>query len=147
MRTRSILLVEDNPDDEELTLLAFNQSQVLNRVDVVRDGEEALEYLFCEGRFARREPEPPELVLLDLKLPKVDGLEVLRQVREDSRTRLQPIVVLTSSKEEVDLVESYSLGANSYIQKPVDFRQFSATIQALGRYWLKINEAPPWQPA
>jgi two-component system response regulator len=147
MKTRSILLVEDNPDDEELTLLAFNQSQVLNRVDVVRDGEEALEYLFCEGRFTRREPEPPGLVLLDLKLPKIDGLEVLRLVREDSRTRLQPVVVLTSSREEVDLVKSYSFGANSYIQKPVDFRQFSVTIQTLGRYWLTINEAPSWQPA
>lgn len=147
MQMRRILLVEDNPDDEELTLLAFSQSQLINRVDVARDGEEALEYLFCEGRFIKRKPEPPELVLLDLKLPKIDGLEVLRQVREDARTRLQPIVVLTSSREEIDLVESYSLGANSYIQKPVDFREFSATIQSLGRYWLTINEAPPWLPA
>lgn len=147
MHQRQILLVEDNPDDEALTLLAFGQSRVRNRIDVVRDGEEALDYLFCEGRFADREPQPPELVLLDLKLPKLDGLEVLRQVRENPRTSLQPVVVLTSSKEEVDLLESYSLGANSYIQKPVDFRQFAATIQALVAYWLTYNEVPPWQPA
>lgn len=146
MHTPRILLVEDNPDDVELTLLAFSQSQVTSRIDVARDGEEALEYLFRTGRFADREPTPPALVLLDLKLPKVDGLEVLQTLRQDARTRRLPVVVLTSSKEDVDLAGSYDLGANSYVQKPVDFDRFTDTIRTLGWYWLVLNEVPLWQP-
>jgi len=143
MQTPRILLVEDNPDDEEFTMLAFSRSKVLNEVDVARDGEEALDYLFLRGRWAGSDLPPPQLVLLDLKLPKVDGLEVLRALRQHPRTRLLPVVVLTSSREEVDLIESYSLGANSYIQKPVDFQRFAEAISGLGWYWLVLNEAPP----
>lgn len=139
-----ILLVEDNPDDEELTLRALRQNNIMNQVDVARDGAEALDYLFCEGAYVDRDPlQRPAIVMLDLKLPKIDGLEVLRRIRNDERTRLQPVVILTSSKEEQDLVNGYRLGANSYIRKPVDFKQFVDTVGNLGLYWLVLNEAPP----
>ena len=140
----SILLVEDNPDDEELTLRALRQNNILNQVNVARDGAEALDYLFCQGAYKARDPlQRPAIVMLDLKLPKIDGLEVLRRVRADERTRLMPVVILTSSKEEQDLVNGYRLGANSYIRKPVDFNQFVTTVGQLGLYWLVLNEAPP----
>lgn len=139
MQSKSILLVEDNPDDETLTLRAFKKHKIVNQVVVARDGAEALEYFFG----ARRgQSEPPSLVLLDLKLPKVDGLEVLRRIRADERTRSLPVVVLTSSQEEQDMVASYSLGCNSYIRKPVDFDKFLEAVNALGLYWLLLNELP-----
>jgi CheY-like chemotaxis protein len=139
-----ILLVEDNPDDVELTLHALHEENLANRIRVVRDGEEALEFLFCEGAHATRSfDRPPRLVLLDLKLPKVDGMEVLKRLKADARTRTIPVVILTSSKEERDLVNGYGLGANSYIQKPVDFEKFRDTIKNIGLYWLVINQAPP----
>jgi two-component system, response regulator len=141
---RVILLVEDNERDEELTLRALRKSNVLNPVVVARDGVEALDYLFARGAYAERSPAAlPQVVLLDLKLPKLDGLEVLRLVRLDERTKLLPVVVLTSSVEEQDLVRSYSLGANSYVRKPVDFVQFLEAARALGLYWLVTNEPPP----
>lgn len=144
MNELTILLVEDNPDDEELTLRALRQNNIMNMVDVARDGAEALDYLFCQGAHKARDPsQKPAIVMLDLKLPKIDGLEVLRRIRADERTRLMPVVILTSSKEEQDLLKSYSLGANSYIRKPVDFNQFVATVGHLGLYWLVLNEAPP----
>jgi two-component system, response regulator len=144
MREPLIVLVEDNADDEELTLRALAKSRIANRVAVVRDGEDALDYFFTRGKHADRDPhDPPMLVLLDLKLPKIDGLEVLRALRSDERTKLIPIVVLTSSAEERDLVRSYGLGANSYVRKPVDFVQFADAIQQLGMYWLVINQPPP----
>ena len=144
MNELTILLVEDNPDDEELTLRALRQNNIMNMVDVARDGAEALDYLFCQGAHKARDPsQKPAIVMLDLKLPKIDGLEVLRRIRADKRTRLMPVVILTSSKEEQDLLKSYSLGANSYIRKPVDFNQFVATVGHLGLYWLVLNEAPP----
>jgi two-component system response regulator len=146
MDCKVILLVEDNPDDEALTLRAFERSNIMNQVVVVHDGVEALDYLFARGTFADRDPARlPELVLLDLKLPRVDGLEVLRQLRADARTRLLPVVVLTSSDEERDIIESYSLGANSYIRKPVDFTQFTEAVRQLGLYWLVLNVNPPRQ--
>ncbi len=139
-----ILLVEDNPADVELTLRAFHTQHVSNSIHVVRDGEEALDLLFCRGPFAKRSfDQPPRVVLLDLKLPKVDGMEVLRQLKADSRTRLIPVVILTSSREERDLVESYQLGVNSYIQKPVDFDQFCEVVKQLGLYWMVVNVPPP----
>jgi len=138
----AILLVEDNDDDIELTVRALRRNRLVNRIDVVRDGAEALDYLFRRGRYAGRE-EDPQLVLLDLKLPKVGGLEVLEQVRADPRTRRLPVVVLTSSNVESDLARSYDLGANSYIRKPVDFQQFVAAVNQLGLYWLVLNEPPP----
>jgi two-component system, response regulator len=139
-----ILLVEDNPDDEALTLRAFVKNKISNEVVVARDGVEALEYLFATGAYAQRDArEQPQVVLLDLKLPKLDGLAVLRRLRADERTALLPVVVLTSSKEEQDLIQSYRLGANSYIRKPVDFLQFSEAIRQLGLYWLVLNEAAP----
>jgi two-component system response regulator len=141
---RLILLVEDNDDDVELTLRALRRNRVANRVDVVRDGAEALEYLFAKGSYAGRDVrDTPNLVLLDLKLPKVGGLEVLERLRDDPRTRRLPVVILTSSNVESDLARSYDLGANSYIRKPVDFTQFMEAVNQLGLYWLVLNEAPP----
>ncbi len=143
-RANTILLVEDNADDEELTLRAFKRSKVLNRVEVVRDGVEALDYLFATGVHAERDPKAmPAVILLDLKLPKLGGLEVLRRVRADERTRRIPVVVLTSSNEEKDILSSYGLGANSFVRKPVDFAQFMEAAQQLGLYWLVMNERPP----
>jgi CheY-like chemotaxis protein len=140
---KRILLVEDNPDDEELTRRALAQSRIANELDVAHDGTEALDYLFCRGKYSARDPaDLPAVTLLDLKLPKIDGLQVLRQLRESERTRLLPVVVLTSSREEQDLISSYRLGANSYIRKPVDFDQFVGAIQQLGLYWLVLNEPP-----
>jgi two-component system, response regulator len=139
-----ILLVEDNPADVELALHALRKNKLANHVQVARDGEEAVEFVFCRGVYSsRRIDRPPKLILLDLKLPKVDGLEVLRQLKNDSRTKGIPVVVLTSSKEESDLVQSYQLGVNSYIQKPVDFDQFRETVKQLGLYWLVVNQPPP----
>jgi two-component system, response regulator len=143
MREKVILLVEDNPDDEALTLRALKKNDIQNQVVVARDGAQALEYLFGTGECKERDPEVlPELVLLDLKLPRVDGLEVLRRIRADERTRLLPVVILTSSKEQRDLVEGYGYGANSYIRKPVDFGQFVEAVRQLGLYWLVLNETP-----
>jgi two-component system response regulator len=144
--TKVILLVEDNPDDEALTLRAFEKNNISNRIVVVRDGAEALDWLFKRGRYRDRSEPDPQLVLLDLKLPKVDGLEVLRQLRDDSRTKLLPVVILTSSKEESDLLRSYELRANSYIRKPVDFTRFVDSVRELGMYWLVLNEPPPMPP-
>ena len=139
-----ILLVEDNPDDEALTLRALRRNNILNEVVVARDGAEALEYLFGEGKYRGRDSrEQPQLVLLDLKLPKVDGLEVLKRLRGDRRTRLQPVTVLTTSNEDRDILASYELGANSYIRKPVDFEQFIEAVRQLGAYWLALNVPPP----
>lgn len=138
MRGGVILLVEDNPDDEDLTLRALRRNGIANPLLVARDGAEALELLH-----GKEDAEPPEVVLLDLKLPKLDGLEVLRRIRAHPRTQLLPVVVLTSSTEERDRVESYSLGANSYVRKPVDFAQFVSAVGQLGLYWLVLNEAPP----
>ena len=144
MNHRTILLVEDNADDEALTLRALNKSKVANRIDVVRDGAEALDYLFCSGTFEGRDPlDLPQVILLDLKLPKVDGLEVLRRIRADPRTHRLAVVILTSSKEEQDLATAYAYGANSYVRKPVDFSQFVDAISHLGLYWLVLNEPPP----
>ena len=141
---KTILLVEDNPDDEALAIRALKRHHVSNQVIVAHDGVEALEYLFCTGLYADRDINfKPTVVLLDLKLPRVDGLEVLRRLREDDRTKLLPIVVLTTSSEEQDMLNSYSLGCNSYIRKPVDFVQFSEAIRQLGMYWLLMNEPPP----
>ena len=144
MTHRTILLVEDNPDDVQLTLRAFKKNNILNEVVVVSDGAMALEYLFGTGTYAGRDlARMPSVVLLDLKLPKVDGLEVLRRLRADERTRLLPVVILTSSKEEQDLNKGYKRGANSYIRKPVDFNQFMEAARQLGMYWLVMNEPPP----
>jgi two-component system response regulator len=137
-----ILLVEDNPNDELLALHAFKRQKIANDVHVVRDGAEALEYIFCTGAYAERTIENPKVILLDLKLPKVDGIEVLRQIRNDPRTRFVPVVVLTSSNEERDVVETYALGVNSYIVKPVDFEQFNEVARHLGYYWLLLNRQP-----
>jgi two-component system response regulator len=141
-----ILLVEDNPDDVELALYAFRRSQVTNRIQVVRDGEEALEYLFRTGAYADRANIVPRLVLLDLKLPKITGLEVLKRVRADPELRTLPVVVMTSSREDRDLTESYQLGVNSYILKPVDFAQFADVVEQLGMYWVILNQPPPQVP-
>jgi two-component system response regulator len=144
METKLILLVEDNPDDEALARRALARIEIPNQVAVARDGAEALDFLFATGSFATRDTgELPAVVLLDLKLPKVDGLEVLRRVRADPRTRLLPVVVLSSSDEEHDVAESYRLGANSYIRKPVDFGLFSEAVRQLGAYWLRLNESAP----
>jgi len=147
MNNNVILLVEDNPDDEELTLLAFKESNVLNEVVVARDGAEALDYLFGTGKYAGRDASrPPQLILLDLKLPKLGGLEVLEHMRADPRTSLIPVVILTSSSEEEDILASYRLGANSYVRKPVDFHHFADSVKQLGMYWLLLNETPPHKP-
>jgi CheY-like chemotaxis protein len=139
-----ILLVEDNPDDEALAIRALKRHHVGNEIVVAHDGVEALEYLFGTGRYAGRDVSlKPSVVLLDLKLPRIDGLEVLRRLRGDDRTKLLPVVVLTTSSEEQDLLDSYSLGCNSYIRKPVDFIQFSEAIRQLGMYWLLMNQPPP----
>jgi len=138
-----ILLVEDNQDDIDLALHALRQGKLANSIFVVRDGEEALDFLFCRGAFSQRSFDlPPKLVLLDLKLPKVDGLQVLKEAKGDPRTKTIPIVIMTSSKEERDLVESYNSGVNSYIQKPVDFDQFRNTVKTLGMYWMVVNQPP-----
>ncbi|MFO8079001.1 MAG: response regulator [Armatimonadota bacterium] len=140
-----ILLVEDNPDDVELTMRGLRQGQIANEVVVARDGVEALDYLWCRGEWSERDvEEAPAVVLLDIQLPKIDGLEVLEQIRSDPRTRPLPVVMLTSSNEERDLIGSYDLGANSFVRKPVDFEQFAEAVRQLGLYWLVINEpAPP----
>ena len=144
MQHATILLVEDNPDDEALTLRALKKNNIGNKIFVARDGTEALDFLFCTGKYADRDPrEIPQLILLDLKLPKVDGLEVLRRLRANERTRLIPVVILASSNEEQDLVEGYQGGTNSYERKPVDFHQFADAIHQLGLYWLVLNETPP----
>ncbi len=142
MRKKYILLVEDNPDDEALTLRALRKDRIFNEIAVAHDGAEALDYLFGSEHEMR---VLPELILLDLKLPKVDGLEVLRRIRSDERTKLLPVVVLTSSDEERDLLESYTFGANSYIRKPVDFTQFTEAIRQMKLYWLVLNEPPPME--
>jgi CheY-like chemotaxis protein len=139
-----ILLVEDNPKDVELTLHALRKENLSNSIHVVRDGEEALDFLFCRETYSDRSfDNPPKLVVLDLKLPKVDGLEVLRALKKDVRTQAIPVTILTSSNEDRDLVDSYKLGVNSYIQKPVDFNQFRETVKQLGLYWLVVNQPPP----
>lgn len=144
MENKVILLVEDNPDDEALTLRALKKNNIGNVVVVARDGVEALDFLFGTGSYAGRDLSiMPQVTLLDLKLPKIDGLEVLRRIREDERTCLLPVVILTSSKEEQDLINGYRLGANSYIRKPVDFLQFTEAVRQLGLYWLVLNEMPP----
>jgi two-component system, response regulator len=137
-----ILLIEDNANDEMLALHAFKRQKIANIVHVVRDGAEALEYIFCTGAYADRRIENPKMILLDLKLPLVDGIEVLRQIRNDPRTRLIPVVALTSSSEERDMVETYNLGVNSYIVKPVDFEQFNEVVKHLGYYWMLLNRQP-----
>lgn len=144
MHNKVIMLVEDNPDDEALTLRALKKNNIINDVIVVRDGVEALDYLFCAGSYEHRDSHVmPEVILLDLKLPKIDGLEVLKRLRVNPLTELLPVVILTSSREEQDLVNGYRMGANSYIRKPVDFVQFLEAVRQLGLYWLLINEPPP----
>jgi len=143
-----ILIVEDNPDDLELTLLTLGEFTITDRIQVVRDGAEALEFIFRRGRYADRDPgDQPKVILLDLKLPRVDGLEVLRQVKRDSVARTIPVVLLTSSSEERDIIEGYKLGVNSYITKPVVFKEFSAAIRSLGLYWLLVNRPPSSEAA
>jgi two-component system, response regulator len=143
-RHSEILLVEDNPADAELTLRALRKNNLANHIHLARDGEEALDFLFCRGAYGDRQPGGgPDLILLDLKLPKVDGLEVLHELKGDARTRPIPVVILTSSKEERDLVSSYRLGVNSYIQKPVNFAEFQDVVRQLGMYWLLMNSKPP----
>jgi CheY-like chemotaxis protein len=144
MDNKIILLVEDNPDDEALTRRALEKNNFQAELVVAHDGVEALDYLFATGTYAGRDTSVmPQIVLLDLKMPKVDGLEVLSRLRADHRTRLLPVIILSLSNEELDIIEGYSLGANSYIRKPVDFVQFNETMRQLGQYWLSLNEAPP----
>lgn len=145
MNNNPILLAEDNPDDQELALRAFGKSNLSNDIIVVKDGVEALDYLFGRGKYAGDEPPAlPAVVLLDLKMPRKDGLEVLQEIRANERTKFLPVVLLTSSKEEQDIVKSYRLGVNSYVRKPVDFNEFLKAIQQLGLYWLILNEAPQY---
>ena len=142
-RNKIILLVEDNPDDVMLTEAALQENKIFNKLVVTRDGVEALDYLFRTGKYADRDAEEvPQIILLDLNLPKLNGLDVLRKIRSDARTRMLPVVILTSSMEERDVIDSYQLGANSYIHKPVDFSQFSEAVRNLGLYWLVLNEHP-----
>lgn len=144
MNNKVILLVEDNPDDETLTLRALRKNKILNEIVVARDGTEALDYIFGTGMHTGRDTSvQPQLILLDLKLPKIDGLEVLKRIRSDPRTALQPVAILTTSNEERDIVTSYQLGVNSYIRKPVDFDAFIEAVRQLGLYWLVLNTAPP----
>ena len=140
---KTVLLVEDNPNDELLTTRAFRKNNLMNEIVVAHDGVEALDYLFGSGEHAGRKPGMPDVVLLDLKLPRVDGLEVLRRMRADARTAVVPVVVLTSSRQDEDVLRSYQLGANSYVRKPVDFNQFLDAVKSLGVYWLAVNERPP----
>jgi CheY-like chemotaxis protein len=148
MAEKIILVVEDNPDDEELTRIALQESNIAHQLVVVRDGVEALDYLFATGAHAGRGANVmPQLILLDLKLPKMTGLEVLRRLRTDERTRFIPVVILTSSLEEEDLLNAYRLCANGYVRKPVDFSQFGEAVRRLGLYWLTLNEAPQWRPS
>ena len=141
---KTILLVEDNPNDEELTLRALRKASIANEVFVARDGQEALDFLFGEGKYAGREPTTmPAVVLLDLKLPKLDGIDVLQRIRADPRTKLVPVVVLTSSSEDEDMVRSYQSGANSYVRKPIEFSAFANAVTQLGMYWVLINQIPP----
>jgi len=143
MENRNILLVEDNPDDVALTLRAFEKCNIKNKVVIVNDGEEALDYLYCKGKYIGRNfLELPSVVLLDLKLPKIDGFEVLKTIRENENTKFLPVVILTSSKEEQDIMNGYKLGVNSYIRKPVDFNKFFEAVKTLGLYWLLLNETP-----
>lgn len=144
MNEEVILLVEDNPDDVDLTIRALKKNNILNKIVIASDGVEALDYLFGTGRYQGRDITlQPHLVLLDLKLPKIDGLQVLKKIRADERTKLQPVVILTTSIEEKDVIASYDLGANSYVRKPVDFDQFMEAVRQLGLYWLVLNHAPP----
>ncbi len=143
MKTKVILLAEDNPDDVQLTLRALKKSKIMNEVVVAQDGVEALEYLFGTGKYAGRDTKDlPQVVLLDLKMPRMDGLETLQRIRKDERTKLLPVVVLTTSSEDRDRVESYHFGANSYVRKPVDFNSFAEAVNQLGLYWLVLNESP-----
>jgi len=144
MEQKYILLVEDNPDDVELTLLAFKKYKIKNEIVVIQDGAEALDYLFAKGAYAGRDlNNMPAVILLDLKLPKIGGLEILRRIRADERTKFLPVVILTSSKGEQDLINGYKFGANSYVRKPVDFAQFAEAARQLGLYWIILNEPPP----
>lgn len=144
MKNKVILLVEDNPDDVELTLRALKKNNIKNEVVVVNDGVEALDFLFGKGKYEGRDTNlMPAVTLLDIKLPRIDGLEVLKQIRSNELTKLLPVVILTSSKEEQDLINGYSLGVNSYVRKPVDFNQFAEAVKHLGLYWLLLNEVPP----
>jgi len=143
MKERFILLVEDNPDDEELALMGLKESGIMNEIFVVRDGEEALHFLFAEGQYNERDPaELPAVILLDLKLPKLNGFEVLERIRANALTKCVPVVILTSSSEEEDVVSGYELGANSFVRKPIEFKQFAEAVRQLGLYWLLLNEPP-----
>ena len=144
MNGKNILLVEDNPDDEELTIRSLRKAKITNEIVVARDGQEAIDYLLCEGQYADREiSRQPAVILLDLKLPKLNGLDVLQRIRADSRTEIIPVVVLTSSSEEEDMLSSYQYGANSYVRKPVDFSAFVEAVTQLGIFWLLHNQEPP----
>lgn len=144
MKDKTILLVEDNPDDEMLTIRALKKNNILNEIVIAHDGVEAIDYIFGTGQYQGRDiNDLPCVILLDLKMPKMDGLEVLRRIRTDERTKLIPVIILTSSKEEKDLIDSYSLGVNSYVCKPVNFDRFTDAVQQLGLYWLLLNESPP----
>lgn len=144
MRLKTILLIEDNPDDIELVEIALSTKRIANEITVVTDGAEALDFLFCQGKYTTRNTQSlPTLILLDLQLPKIDGLEVLKQIRKNEKTKLIPVIIFTSSNEERDIIESYQLGANSYVRKPVDADQFEKAVQELEMYWLLINKPPP----